>query len=629
MKKISILLLFLSSLTIQAQEIPEKEIKSQIDEVTVFINGAQINRAKNIEIQKGTVLLKFTGLSPFIDAKSIQLKADGNLNVLAINFQKNFLNKEKKSEEMKVYEQKRKTLENKIQLEKTHLTILKEELEFLKDNRDIGGRNQELMLSNLKATANYYSEKLTAIKLKEIERKQNLDNLNKQQNDLRKQLITLTSDKDFPSGEVWVKIESKKAHQAFFSLTYLVENAGWFPSYDVRAKNIVDPLEIAYKANVHQDTKVDWTDVKISFSSSNPKKGSTAPELIPYFLSYNSAPPKYNNTKYSTVSGQVISTEDNLPLPGATIIIQGTTIGTTTDMEGNYSLSIPANGGALECSFIGMETQERQITNQYISFRMEPSELSLDEVVVTAMGMSRVEKSLAGKAAGVQIRGAASMNKRTKASALPPPSIQVEKQTSFAFELEKKYSLKSDNKTQTVVMQEISTPASFHYFAIPKIDEDAFLKAYLTNWEKFNLLEGEANIFFEDTYIGKSILDVRFAGDTLSISLGRDKNVQIKRKKQKDFTDKQFIGNKKEETKAWSIAIKNNKNQAIHLTLLDQIPVPILDEIELQTQKLSGAKYNKETGELKWELQLTPLQSKQLEIKYSMKYPKNRRLNLD
>ena len=106
MKKISILFIFLSSLVIQAQEISEKEIKSKIDEVTVFIDGAQINRAKEIELDKGIILLKFTNLSPFIDAKSIQLKADGDLNVLAINFQKNYLNKEKKSIEEEIAAQK-------------------------------------------------------------------------------------------------------------------------------------------------------------------------------------------------------------------------------------------------------------------------------------------------------------------------------------------------------------------------------------------------------------------------------------------------------------------------------------------------------------------------------------------
>ena len=65
------------------------------------------------------------------------------------------------------------------------------------------------------------------------------------------------------------------------------------------------------------------------------------------------------------------------------------------------------------------------------------------------------------------------------------------------------------------------------------------------------------------------------------------------------------------------------------MVVLDQIPVPTLEEIELQIGKISGAKHNKETGELKWELTLAPLESKVLEVKYSLKYPKDRRLNLD
>ena len=67
------------------------------------------------------------------------------------------------------------------------------------------------------------------------------------------------------------------------------------------------------------------------------------------------------NAKFNEVSGQVISYEDGLPLPGASIIIQGTTIGTTTDMEGMYSLAIPADAGLLECNFIGMKSMQKRI----------------------------------------------------------------------------------------------------------------------------------------------------------------------------------------------------------------------------------------------------------------------------
>ena len=64
-------------------------------------------------------------------------------------------------------------------------------------------------------------------------------------------------------------------------------------------------------------------------------------------------------------------------------------------------------------------------------------------------------------------------------------------------------------------------PADYQYKCIPKISEAAYLQAHITDFLQYNLLEGEANIFFEDTYIGKSILDVKYLSDTLTISLGK------------------------------------------------------------------------------------------------------------
>ena len=152
---------------------------------------------------------------------------------------------------------------------------------------------------------------------------------------------------------------------------------------------------------------------------------------------------------------------------------------------------------------------------------------------------------------------------------------------------------------------------------------------YMTNWEQYKLLEGEANIFFEDTYIGKSILDVRFISDTLSVSLGRDKSVSVNREKIKDLTSWKLIGNKKEETRAWNISVKNNKSQAINMVLLDQVPVPTIEELELNIEDLSGGKRNEETGEIKWLLKLKPLESKEVELKYSLKYPRYQSIILD
>ena len=197
------------------------------------------------------------------------------------------------------------------------------------------------------------------------------------------------------------------------------------------------------------------------------------------------------------------------------------------------------------------------------------------------------------------------------------------------FEVAAPYSLKSSNKNYTVGMKTYHLNVDYQYYSIPKIDKNAFLIAYATNWEKLNLLEGEASIYFEGTYIGKSLLDTRFITDKLKISLGRDKNIVINREKSKDFTTRQFIGSKKQENRAWNVSVKNNKSQKINISIFDQIPVSTLEEIKIELAKNNTGKFNKETGEILWKFELNSNSVKNLQLRYSVKYPKNRNVILD
>jgi len=89
MKKYFLLLFLIISCLVSAQNTVEKEIISKVNEVAVFIKGAQITPKTNIDITKGNSILKFTNLLPFINAKSIQVKAAGDLVVLSVKQQKN------------------------------------------------------------------------------------------------------------------------------------------------------------------------------------------------------------------------------------------------------------------------------------------------------------------------------------------------------------------------------------------------------------------------------------------------------------------------------------------------------------------------------------------------------------
>lgn len=611
-----LLTLLLGTIGLSAQE-NEFTVKTEPDEVTVFINGAQVVRKKNIDIPQGTSVLKFTGLSPYMDAKSIQVNAKGEVMILSVNHQFNFLDSIKYSKELESLKNRLKNVENKIKRENVNIEVVNDELEFLRNNQVIGGKNQELSLNNFKQTADFYRDRVAAAKSGLLDLTANLERLQAEKEELEKQIRQLSTNKPKPVGEVLVKVRTEVPVRCDFEVSYFVQNAGWFPSYDIRVTGINEPVQIVYKANVRQNTNEEWRNVKLKLSSSDPKLSHVAPQLQTYYLDYNLAPPRYIGF-VGQVSGQVIDAGSNEPLPGANVVVKGTTIGTVADANGYYSIVIPSNNAILEASYVGYQSQEERVDKPNINFYLQPSAVELNEVVVIGYGASykrsseRPQKTKAMKASGIAL-----------------PVEQIENKTAVEFEIKTPYTLLPDNKSVTVDIDTRQLDAVYEYYCVPKIDQDAFLTAYLVNWEQYNLLEGEANIFYENTFVGKTILDVRSMQDTLKISLGRDKNVQVRREKVKDFTRKQLLGSKKEVTRAWQISVKNNKKQPIRLNLYDQVPVSINSEIEVLVDELSGGIFNAENGEVKWTIQLEPFGKKEWQLRYTVRYPRNRVLNIE
>ena len=630
MKEIILIILLLVPAKIYSQEPNEKEIETSVDNVTVFAEGAQVTREKSVDIGKGETILNFTGLSPFIDAKSLQAKVKGKLTVLSVNHQKDYIDKLEKSDKLKNLELELEEVNRKIELENTHLDILEKEISFLNANKDIGGKNQEVNINNLKEAADFYSNRLKSLKLKEIERKNTLSELSKRKADIKRQAQSMIGSKETAVGEILIKVKAENACKANFTISYMVDNAGWYPSYDIKAIKLNEPLEIIYKANVHQDTKVNWDNVNIKLSTSEPKTSGVAPKLKTYYLDYNSLPPVYNHD-IGTVYGRVLDKESNDPMPGVSVIVKGTTIGTTTDMDGNYSITIPNYANYLTYSFVGMKEKTLPINNSIMDVTLEPSIEELEEVVVVGYGSGKknfISRALSGKVAGVDIEETSDRDKKDRESN-PIQTRQVRQQTTVNFEIEMPYTIKSDGKNYVVDMDTYNVPSTYQYYCVPKIDNDAFLIANIKDWEKYNFLDGEANIYFEDTYIGKTLLDLNNASDTLKISLGRDKSVSVNREKIQELTSKQFIGSKKEETRAWNTTVKNNKTEKINMVLLDQVPISTVDDIEVDVENKSGAQFNNDKGEIKWKFTLEPGSSKEFELRYSVKYSKQRDLILE
>jgi uncharacterized protein (TIGR02231 family) len=201
-------------------------------------------------------------------------------------------------------------------------------------------------------------------------------------------------------------------------------------------------------------------------------------------------------------------------------------------------------------------------------------------------------------------------------------TIQTSLNTEFDISLP--YTVSSSNKPTLVEIQNHQLKADYIYAAAPKLDNDAFLIARAIGWGEFSLLPGEANIFFEGTFVGKSYIDPNSIKDTLNVSLGRDKRIVLKREKLRDFSSRKLIGSNQRETRAFEISFRNTKTDPIKITVEDQIPVSQNTQIEVTVSDVGAAKYNKDNGKLVWELTLLPNETKKVVYKYEVKYPKDR-----
>lgn len=202
----------------------------------------------------------------------------------------------------------------------------------------------------------------------------------------------------------------------------------------------------------------------------------------------------------------------------------------------------------------------------------------------------------------------------------------VETQLAVEFTPSLKYSIPSDNKQHSVAIKDYTVKANYEYYAVPKLDGNAFLVAQLTDWSNYNLLPGEVNIYFENSFVGKTYINPETTIDTLVVSLGRDENITVSREQQKDFTEDKFLSGDIERIFAYEIKVKNNKKGAIKLTVEEQIPISQQEDIVVKMIDPSGGMFNQETGGLKWNLNLEAGKSVAKKLVFSVRHPKDKQI---
>ena len=210
-----------------------------------------------------------------------------------------------------------------------------------------------------------------------------------------------------------------------------------------------------------------------------------------------------------------------------------------------------------------------------------------------------------------------------------PIATMADNTLNFSFDIALPYDVPTNGKAQTAIISSSEIETNYKHYAVPKLDKDAYLLAEITNWEKLNLMPGEANVIFEGTYVGKTFIDPNSTNDTLNLTLGRDKRVSIKREKLADFSSVKFLGSNKSQKFTYELTVRNNKKESINMILKDQFPLTSTKEIEVELNDDGGADVNAELGVLNWQLQLAAGEIKKIRFTYTIKFPKDKIVNLN
>lgn len=613
-----------------------QRLTADIKHVTVFTNGAQVERSHALNLTAGEHVITFTGLSPYTDVKSMQIKARGKLTVLGVNYRTTHPDSLQRVNQLREAERLVKQTADKERELKAQLEVINAQLEMVKTNSSVGNRTAVTPLVNIKELNNYYAQETLELKKKSIAIDEELMTLAEKREKQEKTVDSIARLKLKSTTEADLTLQVSQAGKVEFDLTYYVKNAGWYPTYDLRSEGLGQPLQLSYKANVFQNTKEEWVNIPVTLSSANPSRSNIAPELRTYWIDYGKQAPRYDSETISdgSVTGVVLD-EESQPLIGCSVTVVGTSLSTVTGHDGRYSITMPRDKKQLQFSFVGYQTQTQRVNGSTLNVRMKEDTSTLDEVTVIGYGVTkRSNNKLSRKARGSEEMMAGGIAGEM-AKAYESPRLQESElisvkeqkaQFGYEFEIRQPLTLSSDGKTTTTEIARYQLPATYQYLGIPRADKDAFLVADAIDWQQHSLLEGEANVYFENSFIGKTILDPTVANDTLHFSLGRDNGIRIQRTKVSARSSRRLLASTQEQNMTWRITVKNSRKEAVSLTLQDQIPVSENSNITVTTEELSGGQLDKSTGIVVWQLQLQPNEQREFIVNYRVKYPKNRQL---
>ena len=434
--------------------------------------------------------------------------------------------------------------------------------------------------------------------------------------------------------ELMIKVECSKAYNQKLEFSFYSPLAGWTPEYDIRVPSLKAPLELIYKAAVYQSSGLDWKDVQLTLSTENPLQSQEAPELRPWVLPNREQGSRYEKPQVAgKLEGKVLNQKGEL-IPFARISLYENNklvFQQNTGEEGNFSIKPLAYGNySLVTEHFAYNSQSRSVqVNQY----EQPAIIYLSDKENSPM-IEKTKSSMMISSKDIQnmaVRDVTSIASRGDAKRRVNVPLMAESASgdisNLQYRVLKPQSIPSDAKDYTINMTSSSVPTNYVYEVVPKIDPRVYLRAEISDWEELKLLPGLARLYLRGNYVGQTSIDPNNIADTLNLSLGHDKGINIQRKLGKEVRGDGLFGGNVLREMTWEIEVRNLKSEAVTIVLKDQIPLSGKEYIKVKVLNLGSAKMDQKTGAIHWRLQLEPQSKQSVQFSYQITYPEEVRIS--
>ena len=201
-----------------------------------------------------------------------------------------------------------------------------------------------------------------------------------------------------------------------------------------------------------------------------------------------------------------------------------------------------------------------------------------------------------------------------------------EEETMSAFILPDLKDILNGTDGNIVVLQSFKVPANYQLLSIPRVDTKSFLTAEI-NESDWPLPAAYASVYIKDLFAGDIYVDPDTDIDKFSLSLGQDERITVVREELPRKTQEALLKNQRKQVRTSRIKLINNSKETVKVLLKDQIPVSTDKAVTVDVIKLSEGVLNEEKGEVSWELMAEPKNAIELELSYSLAWPKDKRLS--